>query len=103
MAESGSPEEVARRIADEVVRCTDVVALSAGGFGTLVTPAPGGHVHGVAVRGAELEVGLVIRFGRPLPDITAEIRRSLVPFAGGRAVHISVEDVVAGLDDGVRQ
>lgn len=102
MAGGDNPEEVARRIAGEAVRSPDVVGLSAGGFGTLVTPEPGGHVHGVAVRDTELEVGLIVRFGRPVPDIAAEIRRSLIPFADGRAVHISVEDVVVGAGDGVR-
>ena len=96
------PGEVARHVAEEAVRFPDVVELSSGGFGTLATPVPGGRVRGVAVRGDGIEVGVVVRFGRPLPEIAAELRRGLAPLAGGRTVHVSVEDVVAGLDDGTR-
>jgi hypothetical protein len=56
----------------------------------------------VAVRDDSVEVGVVVRFGRPLPEIAAELRRGLTPVAGGRTVHVSVEDVVAGLRDGAR-
>ncbi|MBB6120755.1 hypothetical protein [Nocardiopsis algeriensis] len=90
-------EEVARRLAREAVRFPDVVSLSSGSFGTLATPVPGGRVDGVAVRGDSVEVGVVVRFGRPLPRIAAEVRQGLLPLAGGRTVHVSVEDVIAGL------
>ncbi|KOX11971.1 hypothetical protein ADL05_22710 [Nocardiopsis sp. NRRL B-16309] len=82
--------------------CPDVVELSAGGFGTLQTPVPGGRVRGIAVRGDHVEVGVVVRFGRAIPDITAEIRDVLAPLAAGRPVHVYVEDVVAGLGEGSR-
>ncbi|WP_017570099.1 hypothetical protein [Nocardiopsis halotolerans] len=96
------PGEVARRLAEEARGFPDVVELSSGSFGTLATPVPGGRVGGVAVRADDVEVGVVVRFGRPLTDIAAEIRRGLVPLAGGRPVHISVEDVVAGVGGGAR-
>ncbi|WP_304453763.1 hypothetical protein [Nocardiopsis sp. YSL2] len=89
-------------MAEAVATCPDVVALSTGGFGTLQTPVPGGRVRGVAVRGDHVEVGVVVRFGRPITDITAEIRATLAPMAVGRAVHVYVEDVVAGLGGGSR-
>lgn len=92
-----SPESIARRVADAAVGHSDVVELSAGGFSTLATPAPGGRVRGVAVKRTEVEVGVVVRYGRALPEISAELRRELAPIAGGRAVHVFVEDVVAGL------
>ncbi|MCP3016297.1 hypothetical protein NGM33_23490 [Nocardiopsis dassonvillei] len=101
-AADGDPGEVARRLVREAERFPDVVELSSGGFGTLTTPVPGGRVLGVAVRDDSVEVGVVLRFGRPLPEIAAELRRGLTPVAGGRTVHVSVEDVVAGLRDGAR-
>ncbi|WP_159943023.1 MULTISPECIES: hypothetical protein [unclassified Nocardiopsis] len=102
MARDGDPGELARRLAEEAAAFPDVVELSSGAFGTLATPVPGGRVPGVAVRPDSVEVGVVVRFGRPLPELAAELRRGLAPLAGGRTVHISVEDVVAGLGDGVR-
>lgn len=94
------PGEAAARIAREAVSFPDVVELSTGSFGTLNTPVPGGHVRGVAVRGDSVEVGVVLRYGRPLPEIVAELRQGLTPAAGGRVVHIFVEDVIAGLGGG---
>lgn len=99
-ADTDVPGEIAELIAREAVRFPDVVGLSVGGFGTLNTPVPGGHVRGVAVREDSVEVGVVLRYGRPLPEIVAELRQGLTPPAGGRVVHISVEDVVAGLGGG---
>ncbi|MBR8741133.1 hypothetical protein [Nocardiopsis sp. MG754419] len=102
MAGGEAPEQTALEIAAAAVRFPDVVELSSGSFGTLSTPALGGRVRGVAVRGDHVEIGVVVRYGRPLPEIATEIRRGLTPLAGGRVVHVSVEDVVAGLGDGAR-
>ncbi|MFD6952562.1 hypothetical protein ACFWGT_20975 [Nocardiopsis sp. NPDC060348] len=102
MGAGEDPGEVARRLVREAEGLPDVVGLSSGGFGTLTTPVPGGRVRGVAVRADSVEVGVVVRFGRPLPEIAAEARRALAPLAGGRTVHISVEDVVAGLGEDTR-
>lgn len=97
MRDDEPPESIARRIAGAVAGHPDVVELSVGGFSTLATPVPGGRVTGVAVRKGEIEIGVVVRYGRALPEIAAELRSLLVPLAGGRLVHVSVEDVVAGL------
>lgn len=99
-AGTDAPGEIAEVIVREATRFPDVVELSVGSFGTLTTPVPGGHVRGVAVRGDSVEVGVVLRYGRPLPEVVAELRRVLTPRAGGRVVHIFVEDVVAGLGGG---
>lgn len=102
MAGGETPDRIALEIVDALVRFPDVVEPSSGSFGILSTAARGGRVQGVAVREDHIEVGVVVRYGRPLTDIATEIRRGLAPLAGGRAVHVSVEDVVAGLDDGRR-
>lgn len=93
------PEEVARRLALRAEGLPDVVELSSGSYGTLATPVPGGVVPGVAVRAGEVEVGVVVVFGRPLREIAEDLASELEPLAGGRVVHISVEDVVAGFGD----
>lgn len=96
MRDDQTPESIARRVADVVAGHPDVVELSVGGFSTLATPAPGGIVRGVAVRPTEIEVGVVVRYGRALLEISAELRRRLAPLAGDLVVHVSVEDVVVG-------
>ncbi|GHD20987.1 hypothetical protein [Nocardiopsis kunsanensis] len=96
MRDDELPESIARRVADAAKGHPDVVDLSVGHFSTLATPAPGGIVRGVAVRPAEIEVGVVVSYGRALLEIAAELRGRLAPLAGGRIVHVSVEDVVVG-------
>ena len=102
MAGGETPDRIALEIVEELVRFPDVVEPSSGPFRTLSTATRGGRINGVAVRGDHIEVGVVVRYGRPLPEIATEIRRGLTPLAGDRTVHVSVEDVVAGLDDGAR-
>ena len=96
-----TPERIALEIVEALVLFPDVVEPSSGSFGTLSTAARGGRISGVAVREDHIEVGVVVRYGRPLPEIATEIRRGLAPLTGGRGVHVSVEDVVAGLGDDV--
>lgn len=102
MSGSETPGEIAQAITESITRFADVVELSSGAFGTLSTAVPGGRIRGVVVRDDYVEVGVVVRYGRPLPVIAAEIRRGLATVSGGRAVHVSVEDVVAGFGDGTR-
>ncbi|QBI52714.1 hypothetical protein [Streptomonospora litoralis] len=86
----------ARRIAERVRGVPGVVRLSAGPFGTVATPGPGGRVDGVAVRGSGVEVGVVVLLGRPIPDVADEVRETVlaaVGGGGGREVHVSVEDL----------
>lgn len=97
-----TPGWTAQAIAEATIGFPDVVELSSGAFGTLSTPVRGGRVPGVAVRDDHVEVGVVVRYGRPLSEIAIELQRGLASLAGGRAVHVSVEDVVAGLDDDTR-
>ena len=94
--------QTARALAEAAIRFPDVVGLSSGAFGTLSTPVRGGLVPGITVRDDYVEIGVVVRYGRPLPEIATELRRGLASLAGGRVVHVSVEDVVAGLDGGPR-
>ncbi|MDA0562903.1 hypothetical protein LG943_00910 [Streptomonospora sp. S1-112] len=61
----------------------DIAGLSAGEFGTTATPGPGGRVEGVAVRPEGVEVGVVVRYGRPIPDIAADVRAAVLAARGG--------------------
>ncbi|OLT28840.1 hypothetical protein BJF83_13690 [Nocardiopsis sp. CNR-923] len=100
MTGADDPGQLAAVLAAKAARHPDVAWLSSGAFRTISTPVRGGTVVGVAVRSTAVEVGLVTRFGRSIPDIVAEVRDVLAPLAGGRVVHVFVEDVVAGLGGG---
>ncbi|MDT0301576.1 hypothetical protein [Streptomonospora wellingtoniae] len=101
-AERG-PAVLARRIRGRVLAVPGVSGLSAGPFGATATPAPGGRIEGVAVRGGGVEVGVVVSLGRPIPDTATGVHeavRAAVRGGGGR-VHVSVEDAVE--DGNVRE
>ncbi|MFF4127847.1 hypothetical protein ACFYYP_30340 [Microbispora rosea] len=91
----------ARRIADRVLSCPDVADLSRGPFGVVATHLPGGFVPGVAVRDDAIEVDIVARYGRPLPEVADLVRDAIGDLAGGRRVDVTIADVVT--DDGGRK
>ncbi|WP_226873134.1 Asp23/Gls24 family envelope stress response protein [Microbispora sitophila] len=101
---TGAEEErevSARRIADRVLSCPDVADLSRGPFGVVATYLPGGLVPGVAVRDDVIEVDIVARYGRPLPEVADLVRDAIGDLAAGRRVDVTIADVVR--DDGGRK
>lgn len=97
-AEASEREVSARKIADRVLSCPDVADLSRGPFGVVATYLPGGLVPGVAVRDDVIEVDIVARYGRPLPEVADLVRDAIGDLAGGRKVDVTIADVVT--DDG---
>ncbi|WP_344917933.1 hypothetical protein [Streptosporangium oxazolinicum] len=81
---------LAHRIADVVLRCPDVVDLSGGPFGTVATYLPGERLPGIALRENEVEVSVVARLGRPLPEIADEVRTAIAPMVGDRPVNVHI-------------
>ncbi|MEU4538811.1 hypothetical protein AB0G15_28575 [Streptosporangium sp. NPDC023825] len=81
---------LAHRIADAVRRCPDVVDLSGGPFGTVATYLPGERLAGVALRENEVEVSVVVRLGRPLPEIADGVRAAVAPMVGDRPVNVHI-------------
>ncbi|MBB4935242.1 hypothetical protein F4561_006136 [Lipingzhangella halophila] len=82
-----------RRIADTVSGLPDIEGLSSGSLGTVCTPVPGGRIEGVALRDDSVQVGVVVRLGRPLPEIAADVHDAVLAMVPGRRVHVSIEDV----------
>lgn len=70
-----------------------VVDLSSGPFGTVSTPIPRGRIEGVALRPDSVQVGVVARYGPPLPEIAEAVLAAVRTLAQGREVHVSIEDV----------
>ncbi|MEV5824005.1 hypothetical protein AB0L25_00325 [Spirillospora sp. NPDC052242] len=89
-----SPAEVlAERIAERVLACDDVVALTAGPHGRVATYRAGAPFAGVAVRAGTVEVGIVARYGRPLPLVAEDVRGRVRPLCEGRAVDVLIADL----------
>jgi|GEM_PF-4441696 len=82
--------DLAHRIADAVLRCPDVADLSGGPFGTVATYLPGERFPGVALREDEVEVSVVVRLGRPIPEIANAVRAAVAPMVGNRRVNVHI-------------
>jgi hypothetical protein len=89
--------ELAERVAERVMNCPDVLRLTAGPRGWIVTYRAGPPFAGVAVHDAVIEVGVVVRYGRPFAGIAEDVRRLVRPLAGRRTVDVLIGDVT---DDG---
>ncbi|RKS76828.1 hypothetical protein BZB76_2193 [Actinomadura pelletieri DSM 43383] len=84
---------LADRIAEAALACPDVTELTAGPRGRITTRRAGPPLTGVSVRDREIEVGVVVRYGRPLPEIAEDVRRLIRPLAGGRVIHVLIADL----------
>jgi uncharacterized alkaline shock family protein YloU len=86
-------EPSAIQIADAVSAVPGVAALSGGRLGGVGTYLPGRRITGVLIRGEDIEVHVVGRYGVPVAEIAAEVRRAVEPSAGDRTVHVIIEDL----------
>jgi hypothetical protein len=91
-AASGSDKK-AEQIAAAVGASPEVASLSGGRLGGVGTYLPGRRVTGVVIRDDELEVHVVGRFGVPVAEIAAAVRRAVEPYADDRTVHVIIEDL----------
>ena len=82
---------------DEVVRvvraCPDVADMSEGAIAEAASYLPGRRVPGVRVVDDGLEVHIVARWGRPLPEVGDAVAAAVAPVAAGRAVTVFVDDI----------
>jgi hypothetical protein len=86
--------ELADRIAAAVTRCPDVAGLTQMPGMPVATYLPGRTVSGVAVRPAEVEICVVARYGPPLPQVAAQVRRAVEPLVPGRMVDVVIADII---------
>ncbi|MGP4017403.1 hypothetical protein [Saccharopolyspora sp. 5N708] len=90
------PEHVsASELADRVLAHPSVVRLHGGQFGEIASYLPGRKVVGVRLpdEGA-VEVAVVLRLDRSLPEVVAELRSRLAEVLGAVPVDITVADVI---------
>ncbi|MDA3649525.1 hypothetical protein LZ318_07740 [Saccharopolyspora indica] len=89
------PEQVsASQLADRALAHPAVARLHGGQYGEIATYQPGQRITGVRVGERAVEVAVVLRLDRPLPEVLAELRGELAAIAGGVPVDITVADVV---------
>ena len=87
--------ELADLIAAAVIRCPDVAGLTQIPGVPVATYLPGRTVSGVAVRAGEVQVCVVARYGLPLPEIAAEVRRAVAPLVPDRVVDVVIADITS--------
>jgi hypothetical protein len=92
-AEITEPGALADQIAGAVTRCPDVAGLTETPGIPVATYLPGRTVSGVAVRAGEVEISVVARYGRPLPQIAEQVRQAVAPLVPGRAVDVVIADI----------
>ncbi|WP_181958210.1 hypothetical protein [Nonomuraea deserti] len=83
-----------RVIAQRVRACSGVIRLSGGPFGTVATYMPGERLLGVSVNDREVEIAIVARMDRPLPETADEVRQAVTDLADGRRVNVRIDDIV---------
>ncbi|MEU7856775.1 hypothetical protein [Nonomuraea sp. NPDC049141] len=83
-----------RLIGERVVACAGVAGLSGGLIETVATYLPGERLTGVSADDREVNIAIVARLGRPLPETAEEVRRAVADLAGDRLVNIRIDDVV---------
>ena len=88
-------EALAERVSAAVLAVPGVAGPHGGIYNDIATFRAGGRLMGVRVgEGAEpVEVAVVLRLDRPIPDVVAELREVVSGLCGGAAVDITVGDV----------
>lgn len=83
-------ERLADRVAAAVRGCSAVARLA---DGPVATYLPGRLVRGVAVRGGEVRVAVIARYGPPLPQVAADVRAAARQVDPQLRVEVLIEDI----------
>jgi hypothetical protein len=88
-------DALAERVAAAVVAHPSVARLHGGQFNEVATYTATGRLPGVRVGppGEPVEVAVVLRLDRPIPDVVAALRATVSRLCGGRPVDITVADL----------
>jgi uncharacterized alkaline shock family protein YloU len=99
--------EVARAVADAARSTAGVTRLDGGALGEFATYADGQRVEGVRIGSEDptrVRLRLVVAYGRPIPDIAADVdaavRDRMAPRWSPTRVDIDVVDVVTAAPEG---
>ncbi len=91
-------EALAERVSAAVLAFPGVAGAHGGRYNDIATFRPGGRLVGVRIGDGDepVEVGVVLRLDRPIPEVVAELRRTVSRLCGGAAVDVTVGDVSVG-------
>ncbi len=70
-----------------------IAGLTGGGLGEVATYLPGRRIVGVRQVDGTIEVHVVAKWGRPLPEVADVVRAAVAPHAGDVPVAIFVDDI----------
>jgi hypothetical protein len=89
------PAVLAERVAATVTAHPAVARLHGGVYGDIVTYLPGRRIVGVRIGRADepVEIAVVLRPDRPIPEVVRALRREVSDVCGGAAVDITVADL----------
>jgi hypothetical protein len=103
MAPPTDADALAERVAAAVLEHPSVARLHGGPFNDVATYLASGRLVGVRIGapGEPVEVAVVLRLDRPIPDVVAALRAAVSALCPGRPVDVTVADIATGDDDGV--
>ena len=94
---AGTPDidALARCVAAAVAAHPDVARLDGGAFGDVATQLPGHRLVGVRIgrAGEPVEIGVVLRLRRPVPDAVRSLRREVAAVCGAAGHPVAEVDV----------
>lgn len=88
-------DALAERVAAAVAAHPSVAGLHGGRYNDVASYLASGRLVGVRIgaAGEPVEVGVVLRIDRPIPDVVAELRHTVSALCGGARVDVTVGDV----------
>jgi hypothetical protein len=88
-------DALAERVAAAVLEHPSVARLHGGPFNDVATYLASGRLVGVRIGapGEPVEVAVVLRLDRPIPDVVAALRATVSALCPGRPVDVTVADV----------
>jgi hypothetical protein len=100
-AAAAARDALAERVAAAVAAHPSVAGFHGGRYNDVATYVATGRLVGVRIGGPDepVEIGVVLRLDRPIPDVVAELRSSVSALCGGVRVDITVGDVDTGEED----
>ena len=94
-AASAPADELVERVAAAVRSDPAVADLHGGPLNAIGTYLPDGRLVGVRISpGEPVEIGVVLRLDRPIPDVVAGLRATVSRLCGGAPVDVVVGDVL---------